>query len=56
MAEATEIDRGGAAVADDIGAATLAVVVEVRSTEVTELTDTDSAKLMELKWWHLMWR
>ena len=31
-------------------------VVEVRSTEVTELTDTDSAKLMELKWWHLMWR
>ena len=38
MAEATEIDRGSAAVADDIGAATLAVVTEVRSTEVVLLS------------------
>ena len=33
------IDRGGAAVADGSGAATLTEAVEVRSTEVTELTD-----------------
>ena len=38
VAEVTEIDRGGAAVADDIGAATLAVVTEVQSTEVVLLS------------------
>ena len=38
MTEMAEINRGGAAVADDIGAATLAVVTEVQSTEVVLLS------------------